>query len=462
MRVQLDKFLEVVSGRLVKDERPEPDVISGVSTDSRDVKPGDVFFALTGDNFDGHDFVNTAVKAGAQAVVVSLPVEVNGVAVIEVSDPSKALGDVAGWWRRQHKTRVAAVVGSSGKTTTKEMAGEILSRYFNTLTTRGNFNNLVGLPHTLFALQASHEAVVLELGMNVPDENRKLMEIALPNCVVLTNINHAHIGMFDSPRAHYEAEAEPIQFAEPDALLIINKDCPFSAQAYEEFGNGRRVWHYSAKTKANFYAEDIEALRPFGYSFTLRNEAGDSADVTLRIFGRHNVSNAVAAAAIAAFYGVSLEDAAEQLNMFRPRYNRSEVEEVDGFFLVKDYYNAIPAAVISALHSLDDLDISGRRFAVLSDMMELGDHERQFHEEVAEAAVSANLNRLYTIGERGKIISDHARSLGMDAQHFEDFESLAGELKQELRRGDLLLIKGSRSMKLERLYDMLKPSVAVT
>lgn len=462
MRVHLDKLVEVVSGRLVKDDRREPDVISGVTTDSRHSKTGDVFFALTGANFDGHEFVETAVKAGVQALVVSRPFEASGVAIVEVKNATQALGDLAGWWRREFKTPVAAVVGSSGKTTTKEMAGEILTRYFNTLTTKGNLNNLVGLPQTLFGLQASHQAVVLELGMNVPDENRRLMEIAQPDCVVLTNINHAHIGMFESPRAHYEAEAEPVRFASADALLVINADDLFSRQAYEEFGDNRRVWYYSTEKKAEFYATDIEAMRPFGYQFTLRNAAGDSADVTLKMFGRHNVSNAVAAAAIAGFFGISLEDAAEQLTMFRPRYNRSEVEEIDGFFLIKDYYNAIPAAVISALQSLDDLDIPGRRFAVLSDMMELGDHERQFHEDVAEAAVSAGLTRLYTIGDRGKIISDRAIVLGMDAVHYDNMESLAADLRQELKRGDLILVKGSRSMRLERLYDMLKTSVAVS
>jgi UDP-N-acetylmuramoyl-tripeptide--D-alanyl-D-alanine ligase len=148
--------------------------------------------------------------------------------------------------------------------------------------------------------------------------------------------------------------------------------------------------------------------------------------------------------------------------MFRPRYNRSEVEELDGLFVVKDYYNAIPAAVISALSSLDDLEITGRRFAVLGDMMELGDHERQFHEDVADAAAGAGLSRLYTVGPRGRIISDRARHIGMDAIHFEDMESLAVELKQELKRGDLLFIKGSRTLRLERLYDLLKTPVEVS
>lgn len=462
MRVKLEKLVEVVSGRLLKDARTEHDVISGVTTDSREVKAGDVFIALSGENFDGHQFIDSAIAGGVKAIVVSRPVQAEGVAVVQVEDTLLALGRLAAWWRSQHKRPVAAVVGSSGKTTTKEMAGGILSRYFNTLTTRGNFNNLVGLPHTLFHLQASHEAVLLELGMNVPGENRKLMEIANPDCVALTNINHAHIGMFESPRAHYEAEAEPVRYARPNARLIINIDDPLSVQAYDEFGQGRLVWRYSTTVEADFYATNIQSLRPYGYRFSLHTRAGDSADVELKIFGRHNVANAVCAAAIASYYGVTLEDAAEQLNMFRPRYNRSEVEELDGFFLVKDYYNAIPAAVISALHSLDDLEITGRRFAVLGDMMELGDHERQFHEDVAEAAAGAGLTKLYTLGQRGRIISDRARQLGINAAHFEEMESLALELKQELKRGDLLFIKGSRTLRLERLYDMLKTPVAVS
>lgn len=462
MRVELDKLVSVTSGRLLKDDRPEKDVISGVSTDSRHVKPGDSFFALNGENFDGHDFLKSAIDGGAQVIVVSRPIEISGIAVVVVPDTLKALGDLAGWWRREIKTSVAAIVGSSGKTTTKEMAGEILSRYFNTLCTKGNLNNLIGLPQTLFNLQASHEAVVLELGMNVPDENRKLMEIAQPDCLALTNITHAHIGMFESPRAHYEAEAEPVKFARPDTLLIINQDDPLSRDAYTEFGMDRKVWRYSIETKADFYAENIRISRPYGYRFMLCNRAGDSAEVTLNIFGRHNVANAVAAAAVASFYKLKLEDIAEQLNMFRPRYNRSEVEELDGFFVVKDYYNAIPAAVISALHSLRDFDISGRRYAVLGDMLELGDHEQRFHEEVGEAAATAGLTHLYTVGDRGRIISRRARALGVDVTHFKDMESLAAELKQELKRGDLLLIKGSRMLRLERLYDMLKTPAAVT
>lgn len=457
MRVELEKLAEIVSGCLVADNRQEKDVVSGVSTDSRTVKPGDVFFALSGENFDGHSFVPSAVTAGAQAVVVSkLPAESGGFAIVQVDDVLAALGKLATWWRHQLKVPVVAVVGSSGKTTTKEMAGEILIRYKDAIVTRGNLNNLIGLPQTLFSVQSSHEAVVLELGMNMPDENRQLMEIAQPDCVVLTNINHAHIGMFESPQAHYEAEAEPLRYAKPGARLIVNKDDPLSVRAVEEFAADREIVWYSTETGADFYADEIRPIRPFGYEFTLKNRANDSADVTLKLFGRHNIANAVAAAAVAHFYGINLEDASEQLSMFRPRYNRSEVDEMDGVYIVKDYYNAIPAAVISALQSLEDFDIIGRRFAVLGDMMELGEHEVHFHEQVGEAAAAAGLTKLFTVGERGRIIHERAQSLGTTSVHYDSLESLASDLPGELKRGDLVLIKGSRALALERLYDMLK------
>lgn len=463
MIVQLDKLVEIISGRLLADNRPEKDTLSGITTDSRTVEPGDVFFALKGEQFDGHAFVVQVAQAGAHVLVVSEEVSVPNVAIVLVEDTLLALGQLAAWWRRQNAAiPISAIVGSSGKTTTKEMAGEILSRFYNTLTTKGNFNNLIGLPQTLFQLQASHEAAVLELGMNCPDENRRLVEIAQPNCIALTNINHAHIGMFASPEDHYRAEAEPLIYAADDALLIINDDDELSRRAHTEFAQGRRTWRYSVEKPADFYAEKIEALHPFGYEFVLRNAAGESADVELKVFGRHNVSNAVAAAAVAAFHGIKLEDAAAQLTMFRPRYNRSEVEEIDGVYVIKDYYNAIPAAVISALRSLEDMDFPGRKYAVLGDMMELGDHERRFHHEVADAAAEAGLEELFTIGQRGALIHERATELGVPCRHFESMEALAAELRRVLKRGDLLLIKGSRALKLEQLYDLLKNSVTVS
>lgn len=453
-------LVEVTQGRLINGGAGNSSLVKGVSTDSRQVAPESVFFALSGENFDGHEYVADAARAGAAAVVVSKNVDAGGIAVVQVEDTLVALGALAAWWRAEHQSvPVTVVVGSSGKTTTKEMAGEILARFKKTLSTRGNFNNLVGLPLTMFELQTSHEAAVLELGMNCPDENRKLMEIAQPDCVLLTNINHAHIGMFKSVRAHYEAEAEPVRYAPDDANLIINEDDLLSQQAYNEFGANRKVWKYSLDHPAEFYAKDIKPMLPFGYRFMLCSAQGQQAEVTLQMFGRHNVANAVGAAAIAAYHGISLEDAAEQLSLFRPRYNRSEIELLNGYLLVKDYYNAIPAAVISALRSLPDMEISGRKYAVLGDMLELGDHEVELHEQVAEAAAKAGLEKLFTVGDRGRIINAKATELGMNAQHYGSMEALADDVRTELKAGDLLFIKGSRALKLERLYDLLKNPV---
>lgn len=441
-------------------------VISGVSTDTRSVKPGDCFFALSGETFDAHDFVSIAVREGASVVVVHRD-DINvdaSIPVIKVADTLEALGNLAKHWRTKHKNiPVVALVGSSGKTTTKEMAGEIVSRYKNSIVTPGNLNNLIGLPQTIFGINSGTEAVVLELGMNVPDENRKLTELSQPNAVLLTNINHAHIGMFESAEAHFEAESEPVKYAPDTATLIINADDELSQKAYAKYGGSRKALHFSIEKSADYFAKNIRTMRPYGYKFELCNKAGDSADVNLKVFGKHNISNAVAAAAIADQFGISLYDTAEQLSLFRPRLNRSEVEEINGWFLVKDYYNAIPAAVILALDSLKDFQVSGKKFAVLGDMRELGQFEEHFHHEVGKKAASSGIDNIYTIGNSGKLIYDAAvKAKAPHVEHAKDMESLASILKSQLKPGDLLFIKGSRALKLEKLYELLKTSPAVS
>lgn len=465
MIIKFSDLLNAIGGRTVSEVSGDL-TISGVSTDTRSVNPGDCFFALTGENFDAHDFVSVAAREGAVVIVVHREdvIVPSNVALVKVDDTLEALGRLAFFWRQQHgEIPVTALVGSSGKTTTKEMAGEIVSRFKKSIVTPGNLNNLIGLPHTIFGINRSTEAVVLELGMNVPDENRKLTQMADPDCIVLTNINHAHIGMFESPEAHFEAESEPLRFAPDKTRLVINLDDELSMKAWSKYGKKRETAYFSIEKDADFFAKNIRTLRPYGYKFEVCNRAGESAEVNLKVFGRHNISNAVAAVAIADCFNISIYDAAEQLSLFRPRLNRSEVEEIHGWYLVKDYYNAIPAAVILALDSLKDFQVAGRKFAVLGDMRELGHYEEQFHREVGEKAVQSDVDFIYTIGDSGRIIHDAALSAGAErVSHFSDLKDLAKELKNVLQPGDLLFIKGSRALKLEKLYELLKSSPAVS
>jgi UDP-N-acetylmuramoyl-tripeptide--D-alanyl-D-alanine ligase len=292
--------------------------------------------------------------------------------------------------------------------------------------------------------------------MNLPDENRRLVEIADPTCVLLTNITHAHVGMFGSHEAHYQAEAEAVRYAPENATLIFNADDEKSQQARRDYAGNRQILTFGISNLADVTARNIHNLSPYGYGFELHGSGYSGEHVTLRMFGRHNVANAVAAATLARAFNIDFDHVGEALSSFTPRLNRSEVEKIDGWYLVKDYYNAIPAAVQLALESLADFNVPGRRFAVLGDMMELGDFEQMYHEQVGETAAKSGLHHLYTLGERGQMIHHAAKSNGAYATHLPDVETAARELKQELKPGDLLLLKGSRLMKLERLHELLK------
>lgn len=435
-------------------------VIDNVSTDSRKLRAGDLFVALKGPNFDGHHFVGDAARAGAKALIVDhrrvLPDSV--IPQLVVADTLHALGEIARLWRqRMNHVKIAVVVGSSGKTTVKEMAAEIVRKAYPALATEGNLNNLVGVPLTLFRLEPAHRAAIIELGMNAPGELRRLTEIVAPDCVVLTNIRNAHVGMFSSPEDLYLAKCESLRYAPREATFILNADDPASQRAWHEWAQDHRTIRFGYAPEADVRASDVRSRIPYGYSFDLHVRGKQFVRAELHMFGQHNVANALAAVAVATDFGVDLSVCVEVLRAFRSAQNRSEVEEISGVFFVKDYYNASPAAVEAALLSLNDFCVSGRRFAVLADMLELGAWEMQYHQQVGEtAARQAGLTKLYCYGPRSVATAQAAQAAGLTAEHFDDIELLGQSLAAELRRGDLVLIKGSRLMKLERVYDYLK------
>lgn len=482
------------AGGLVAGGRPGgPAAVTGLSTDTRTIAAGDVFVALRGERFDGHDHLARAADAGAALLIVEhghsaaadpeATAEARGGAVLAVPDTLEALGRIARAWRRKFPDLpVAAIVGSSGKTTTKEMLADITAAHLSpTLVTPGNLNNRVGLPQTLARLTADHRAAVLELGMNQPGEAAALIDTAEPGLVCLTNIRDAHVGMFGGLEALYRGECESLEHAPPGARFLLNADDELSRRARHEVLGGKdadAVSLFSVAREAaigagadpaeiSVWAEDIVPRAPYGYDFVLRfrdsDEAGTGAaaahPVSLHVFGRHNVANAAAAAGVARWLGITPRAIAAGLTAFRPRLNRSEVEEVHGWWVLKDYYNAVPSAVKSALASMVDfhLPTGGRRFAVLGDMRELGDLEAEAHRDVGRAAAAAGLERLVCVGDRAAMIREAAAAAGMAdrAEHVADVTAAADRVSDLIRPGDLLLIKGSRLMALERVYDLL-------
>jgi UDP-N-acetylmuramoyl-tripeptide--D-alanyl-D-alanine ligase len=455
MNLSLQEAAGATGARLLQAGGPE--AISRVSTDTRTISPGDCFVALRGERLDGHEYIDEAVDAGAAALIVEREFpQHRGVHQLIVADTLHALGELARHWRKRN-IHVPAVVltGSSGKTTTKEMAARVVGGSRRVLATHGNLNNLIGLPQMMFQLGEEHEATILELGMNTPGELQRLVEIAQPQCVAVTNITNAHIGKLGSEENLYQAKAESLRYSGDDVIVVLNAEDRLSQRVRAEHARGRRVISFGMTGGAEVRARQLEPLEPFGYAFEL--QVGQAAErVELRMFGRHNVSNALAAAAIGRFFDIPLEEIAARLSSFEPMGNRSEVEKINGWLVVKDYYNASPAAVEQALHSLRDFRVPGRYFAVLADMLELGDMEERYHREVGHLASTAGLQKLFTLGERGKWISDAAAAGGTRTGHFADVDAAAESIRGELRPGDLLLIKGSRLMKLETLYELLK------
>jgi UDP-N-acetylmuramoyl-tripeptide--D-alanyl-D-alanine ligase len=454
-----------------------------VSTDTRTMPDGALLFALKGTRFDAHDHLTTAVLARAAAVVVSrlppgLTIPDNCV-VLLVEDTLVALGRLGTAWavaceraycdaQSNHRVVRIGLSGSSGKTTTKEMLADVLAAAkVSAWVTPGNLNNLIGLPQTMLALTPEHRAAVLELGMNQPGEARELVRIAQPHVLLLTNINNAHVGMFGTLEDLYEAECDSLRHAPDNCTLVINRDDPNSRRAQAEHAGNRPVVTLSSAqdtdewNRADWVISSLEPLTPYGYQFLIHQRStGASAPVTLRVFGSHNAANALAAAAIACDprcgLGLDLPTTATALSAFRPRLNRSEIEECDGWWVIKDFYNAVPAAVEAALGALKDVHVPGRRLALLTEMRELGDLYEECHLRVARVAAKSALDHLYTVGDRARILHEEALRQGIrGATHFDTKEQATEFLRQTLKPGDLLLLKGARLIGLETVYEAL-------
>jgi UDP-N-acetylmuramoyl-tripeptide--D-alanyl-D-alanine ligase len=427
-------------------------VLRGVTTDTRTIEPGELFVAIRGDTHDGHEHVAEAAKRGAGAVMVerqladaSLPC-----GVIAVRDTLAALGDLAAWHRRRHPVPVLAVAGSNGKTTTKEMLAAILRHAYGAdavLHTRGTQNNLVGLPLTLLRLGDAQRVVVLELGMNGPGEVWRLAEIASPDVGVITCVAPEHLEGVGSIRGAAEAEAELFRRLRPRATAVVNADDPWVVAAAETFAG--RTLRFG--TSGDVTAIDVVDHGLDGTEFRLAL-GGATVPVKLGIAGRHNVTNALAAAAMASTQDVPLETIREALETFEAPSMRMQVEHLaSGVTVINDAYNANPGSMAAALQTLS-ASRAGRRLAALGEMRELGAEAEAAHEALGTVAAQARLDALYLLGPHAGLVRAGAEAAGMAAERIvvaTDHEDLAARLRAACRPGDLLLLKGSRGAALE-------------
>jgi UDP-N-acetylmuramoyl-tripeptide--D-alanyl-D-alanine ligase len=457
--IRIEDLPAIVNGRLHGPPSGTP--FSGASVDSRRVTPGSLFVALPGERVDGHDFVADALRAGAVAALVARPVELpDDVAApqIVVTDPLRALQDLAAWWRDRHAIRVVGITGSTGKTIAKEITADVLSRGLVTLRNEGNLNSETGLPMTLLRLDSSHEAAVLEMSMYTVGEIARLAEIARPEVGVVLAVHPAHLERAGSIERIAQAKAELPAALPPDGLAVLNADDPrvaamagVTAAAVRTFGLG---------PAADVRGDEIESRGLAGTEFTVHAPWGVRR-LRSGTPGRHLVPHALAALAVAERLGVALEAAAEALAAGSHAAHRmAAVEAASGATLVDDTYNASPISVGAALDFLAEtpLPAGRRRLAVLGDMLELGPDEERLHREIGAKAAAA-ADGIVAVGERGRWIAEAARAAGAArVARAADAEDAAAVLERELAPGvgDLVLLKASRGIGLDRTVDLLR------
>ena len=451
------EIVAALEGRLLQGA---PDSwVTGVSTDTRSIKPGDLFFALKGERADGHKYIGAAAEAGATGVVISDESAAPSgctVFVVKVDDPLWALGDLAGYYRSKFDVRVVGITGSVGKTTTKEMLASILERKWSVLKNEANFNNDIGVPLTLFQLDRSHEVVVLEMAMRGLGEIRRLASIAKPLVGVITNIGIAHIERLGSQGAIANAKAEMLEELPPDGLAVINAEDGYYAVMRHRFGG--RVVSFGSCKGADVVGARIKCSNLGRYSFVLLVEGG-AVEVKMPVLGHHNVYNALAAAAAAVGMGVDLRTIRDGLENFSPLAMRMElVESKAGYVILNDTYNASPASMFSALKTLDALTGHKRKIAVLGDMLELGGYAPKAHRDIGGSLAGGGIHMLVTVGPLAEMIADGARDAGFPderIQSYADSSEAAQKLAGQIVAGDAVLVKGSRGVKMEEIVRVL-------
>ncbi len=431
------------------------------SIDSRTVSPGELFFAIVGPRHDGHDYLAEARARGAAGMVVSKPVEVEslepGTLVLRVADTTRALQDLAHAVRERSLLRVVAVTGSMGKTTTKEAAACAIGSTRRVLKSEGNLNNYYGLPLSLLRY-TDEEVAVLEMGMSAPGEIARLTEIARPDIGVLTNVAEVHLEFFDSVAGIAEAKGELFVGLGPDATAVVNADDPLVLEQARKF-SGRTI-RFGLGADCELRASGIHAT-PDGLRF--QAERGkDAYDVQTSLRGRHNVYNLLAGLAAASALDVPLGDAARALARLAPSRHRGErLDFGRGFIVIDETYNSSPRALSAALESLAEEEAT-RRIAVVGEMLELGESAEALHRRIGGEIAERNIDRIIGVGSLGRLLADAAVEAGISRDRVSSVATAdeAGRLlAAELREGDVVLLKASRGIALDKALDALREAL---
>lgn len=450
----LNKLIQSTTGSLKSGD--ESTVISSVSTDTRNIGEDCAFFALKGERFDAHDFLDKAIAGGAKTLVVShIPEGINldGVAVVLVGNTLSALQQFAAWYRRDLDISVVGVTGSNGKTSTKDFAKSVLAVKFKITATLGNLNNHIGLPLSILATEEEHEVCIWEMGMNNPGEIAPLCSIAMPDIGIITNVGTAHIENMGSREAIAEEKGELAYCLPKDGTFIVSAACDYIEKFQQKtaartliVGNGRGAVR----------AENLK-MSACGSEFDLVIDGQDPVPVSLPVVGRHMVANALLAAGAGHTLGMSAIEIAQGLNQSELTSGRLRAFEQNGVTIFDDTYNANPESMAAAIDTLTELSEAGieigKRYVVLGHMAELGDHGEQAHIDVGKLAARRRITAV-SVGALAEGISHGAQEDGGEAIHFNEIDAAAEWLKQQCQDKDVVLFKGSRAAGMEKVMEL--------
>jgi UDP-N-acetylmuramoyl-tripeptide--D-alanyl-D-alanine ligase len=437
-------------------------LVKNVCTDSRKAQAGDLFFAIKGEHFDGHDFLDEVAAKGVAALVISrrrVPAKLPKCAVLAVADVRAALGKLAAAYRKEFALPVVCVGGSNGKTTVKDLIASALRQKLATLWSEASFNNDIGVPLTLLRLEKSHQAAVLEAGTNHPGELAPLVKMIQPKCGVITNVGREHLEFFGDVAGVAREEGRLAELLPADGKLLINGDNEWSERIAAR--TKAQVVRVGLGEKNDWRAEKIR-LDKGGVTFRVQAPKEEfCGENRINLLGRHQVTNALFAVAVSEELGLGRAEIQRGLAECQPAKMRLQFWESGGVRVLDDCYNANADSTIAALETLCDLPLQGRRVAVLGDMNELGAHSEAAHAEAGRRAAELGIGQLFAVGKMAAVTAKAARDAGLNRViEFADVEAAMKAVKQFLKTGDVVLLKASRALRLERIAETLKSGKA--
>ncbi len=450
MNLSLEEIVKGTGGKLLSGNFQI--IVSKISTDTRCLQKGDFYVALKGPRFDGHDFVEEAVRKGASALLVSgAPAGAGKIPIVIVSDTLRALGDIALCWRQKFSLPVVAITGSNGKTSTKEMMASVLSLEADIVKTEGNLNNLIGLPLTLFDLEEKQRFCILEMGMNDFGEIARLTEIARPTIGLITNVGPAHLEKLDSLEGVAKAKEELFQGLDDKAWGVVNQDDPFIVKMRTK---AKKITFGFSK-KADIRMEKIDYFSD-AMRMRIRHPGGLSV-FDLPVVGEHHARNGLASYAVLNLLGVSEEKIQRGFSHYKVQRMRGEEFKLsNGIVVINDAYNANPASMTVALKNLNVKHPDKRKIAVLGDMFELGAQEKTLHHELGKLAAESGVDTLLAYGGNAiRVAQGFNEKKKGSGFGFDSLETLEERLDEILKKGDVVLVKGSRGARMERIVEHL-------